>query len=211
MSHERALIARGEVVVGLDEVGRGSLAGPLVVGAVALRTGDQPPGGLDDSKALSARQREVLAPQLEQWADGWSLGWVSAAEIDAWGLSLALSVAATRALDVLSSRPSFALLDGPYNFLRAPRDVAFGVEAPPTPYAGLAHETIVRGDSHSAAIAAASVLAKVRRDQFMRELHAECPSYGWDANKGYASAAHVAALRELGPSIHHRRTWKLPN
>lgn len=211
MSHERALIERGEVVVGIDEVGRGSLAGPLVVGAVVLCSVADPPEGLDDSKALSPRQREALAPQLDAWVDGWSLGWVSAGEIDDWGLALALSVAATRALDGLSLLPSFALVDGSHNFLRAPRDVAFGVDAPPTPYADLAHTTIVKGDSASAAIAAASVLAKVQRDQYMRELHTRCPWYDWDANKGYGSAAHVAALRSLGPSPHHRRSWKLPN
>ena len=211
MSHERALIGHGEVVVGLDEVGRGSLAGPVVVGAVVLGDLVDPPRGLDDSKALSPRQRETLAPLLETWVDAWSLGWASAAEIDEWGLSLALSAAANRALDALTRRPSFALIDGAHNFLRAPRDVAFGVDSPPAPYAGLAHRTIVRGDSASAAIAAASVLAKVRRDQFMRELHAQCPLYGWDANKGYGSAAHLAALRAYGPSEHHRRSWKLPN
>ena len=211
MSHERVLFARGEVVVGLDEVGRGSLAGPLVVGAVALCADVDPPEGLDDSKALSARQREALAPQLEQWVDAWSLGWVSAEEIDAWGLSLSLSVAASRAIGALAREPSFALVDGAYNFLRPPRDIALGSDVPPTPFAGLACETIVRGDSQSAAIAAASVIAKVRRDRYMRELHAECPSFGWDANKGYGSSAHLAALREHGPSIHHRRTWKLPN
>lgn len=211
MSHERALIARGEVVVGIDEVGRGSLAGPLVVGAVALGTLADPPEGLDDSKALSPRQREALVPQLEAWVDGWSLGWVTAGEIDAWGLALALSVAASRALDELSPQPSFALVDGTHNFLRAPRDVALGVDAPSTPYAGLAHSTIVRGDAASAVIAAASVLAKVHRDQFMRELHAQCPHYAWDANKGYGSAAHLEALRTFGPSPHHRRSWKLPN
>ena len=210
MSHERGLIARGEVVVGLDEVGRGSLAGPVVVGAVVLRKVDDPPVGLNDSKALRARQREALVPQIQRWVDCWSLGWASAAEIDEWGLSRALSVAATRALDALADPPSFALVDGSYNFLRAPRDVAFGVEAPPSPYEGLAHETIVRGDSASAAIAAASVVAKVHRDQFMRELHVECPAYGWNANKGYGSATHLAALREYGPSVHHRRSWKLP-
>ena len=211
MCHERALIARGEIVVGLDEVGRGSLAGPLVVGAVTLRALVEPPAGLNDSKALSARQREALVPRLRDWVDSWSLGWVSPAEIDEWGLSLALSVAATRAIDGLSHPPSFALIDGPHNFLRAPRDVAFGVVAPATPYAALAHATLVKGDSASASIAAASVLAKVHRDQFMRELHAKCPWYAWEANKGYGSAAHLAALRERGPSIHHRRSWKLPN
>ena len=211
MIYERALIERGELVVGLDEVGRGSLAGPLVVGAVTLHVAVDPPPGLDDSKALSPRQREALVPQLEDWVDEWSLGWVSPAEIDEWGLARALSTAATRAIDGLRRRPSFALIDGAQNFLRAPRDVAFGVDAPPAPYGALAHTTIVKGDSASATIAAASVFAKVSRDQFMRELHARCPLYGWDANKGYGSATHLAALRELGPSEHHRRSWKLPN
>ncbi|MHB8827784.1 MAG: ribonuclease HII [Acidimicrobiales bacterium] len=209
--NERALISRGDVVVGLDEVGRGSLAGPLVVGAVTLSVVKDPPGGLNDSKALSPRQREALVPELERWCDEWSLGWVSAVEIDEWGLAMALSVAANRALDGLTCRPSFALVDGPYNFLRAPRDVPIGVDAPPSLYADLAHTTIVKGDSTSAVIAAASVVAKVRRDQYMRELHAQCPYYAWESNKGYGSAAHLTALRALGPSNHHRRSWKLPN
>ncbi len=211
LRHERALISRGDVVVGLDEVGRGSLAGPLVVGAVTLSVVKDPPEGLDDSKALSPRQRETLVPELERWCDEWSLGWASAVEIDEWGLAMALSVAATRAINGLARRPSFALVDGSHNFLRAPRDVSFGVDAPPAAYADLAHTTIVRGDSASAVIAAASVIAKVRRDQYMRELHAQCPHYAWESNKGYGSAAHLTALRALGPSVHHRRSWKLPN
>ena len=126
MGHERALIGRGEVVVGLDEVGRGSLAGPLAVGAVVLGDVREPPRGLTDSKALSPRQREELAPRVREWARDWSLGWASAREIDAWGLRVALSVAATRAVAGLTVAPSFALIDGPVNFLRLPRDIAMG-------------------------------------------------------------------------------------
>lgn len=209
MGHERALIARGEVVVGLDEVGRGSLAGPLAVGAVVLGEVLEAPEGLTDSKALSPRQREVLAPRVREWALDWSLGWASAPEIDAWGLSVALSVAATRAVAGLTVTPSYALIDGPHNFLRLPRDVAMDATIPVASYAALPHETLVKGDARSAVIAGASVIAKVARDALMRELHATHPSYGWDENKGYGTLAHRNSIRTNGPTAHHRQTWKL--
>ncbi len=209
MGHERALLARGQVVVGLDEVGRGSLAGPLAVGAVVVDDEREPPHGLADSKALTPRRREALVPLLCEWARDWSLGWASAREIDEWGIRLALSVAATRALDALMVTPSYALIDGPINFLRPPRDVALGTDVPPTPYAALAHDTLVKGDARSAVIAAASVIAKVARDEVMRELHVLHPSFGWDENKGYGTAAHRASIRAVGPTAQHRRTWKL--
>lgn len=210
-SFERKLVARGEVVVGLDEVGRGALAGPLTVGAVVVCTATPPPKGLDDSKALSDARRRALIGPLEGWAADWSLGSASPAEIDQWGMRLALAVAATRALDALTARPTHALIDGSFNLLRAPLDVAFGVEAPPRlDYAGLPATTIVRGDSRCASIAAASVLAKVARDETMIALGEQFPEYGWAANKGYGAAEHLAALRRSGATIHHRRSWNLP-
>lgn len=209
MARERVLIARGEVVVGLDEVGRGSLAGPLAVGAVVLRELHEPPKGLTDSKALSSRQRDELAPRVREWALDSSLGWTSAQEIDEWGLSVALSVAANRAVAGLAVTPSYALIDGPYNFLRLPRDVAMDAQIPEATYATLAHETLVKGDARSAVIAGASVIAKVARDALMRELHVAHPTYGWDENKGYGTAAHRKSIRANGPTLHHRQTWKL--
>jgi ribonuclease HII len=209
--HERALLERGEIVVGIDEVGRGALAGPMVLGAVVLTNASAPPETLNDSKLLTPLQREDLIGPLESWAADWSLGSVSAAEIDAWGLRLALAVAATRALDALRVRPSVALIDGSFNLLRAPEDIRFGVaRAPALSYGAMAATTIVKGDQRCASIAAASVLAKVHRDRLMVELDRDFNDYGWSSNKGYGAKVHMAALRRLGQTVHHRHSWQLP-
>ena len=208
---ERTLLARGEIVVGIDEVGRGALAGPMTVGAVAICGDSAPPEGLNDSKLLSAAQRESLVEPLRQWAAAWSLGSVSAGEIDAWGLRLALAVAATRAIDALSVVPTHALIDGSFNLLRAPLDVAFGhTFPPPLRYGALPVTTVVKGDRRCATIAAASVLAKVHRDAEMVVLDGERDEYGWASNKGYGAPLHLEALRREGPSNHHRQSWSLP-
>jgi ribonuclease HII len=210
LTFERPLLSRGEVVVGLDEVGRGALAGPLTIGAVVITEDASPPAGLTDSKALTAKQREALIQPLEYWAADWSLGSASALEIDRWGLRLALAVAATRALDGLSLTPTFALIDGSFNLLDAP--LRFGdndTDPPSLHFSHLAHTTIVKGDSQSATIAAASVLAKVQRDRAMDHLALEFPAYGWDANKGYGVPHHRTVLLDQGPCRHHRQTWRL--
>jgi ribonuclease HII len=209
--HERELLQRGKVVVGIDEVGRGALAGPLVVGAVVVTDLSLPPEALNDSKLLTPGVREELVEPLERWAADWSLGSVSAGEIDAWGLRLALAVAATRALDGLRVRPNVALIDGSFNLLRAPIDVAFGVDHPPKlRYRSLPTTTIVKGDRCCASIAAASVLAKVHRDRVMVELGRDFTDYGWSSNKGYGARQHMEALRRLGQTDHHRHSWQLP-
>jgi ribonuclease HII len=208
---ERPLLERGEVVVGIDEVGRGALAGPLTVGAVVLTCCDSPPETLNDSKLLSATRREALVEPLEQWAADWSLGSVSASEIDGWGLRLALAVAATRALDGLQVRPTYALIDGSFNLLRAPTDVGFGQLMPPElSYQSIRATTVIKGDQKCASIAAASVLAKVHRDAVMVDLDRQFEAFGWAANKGYGAASHLEALREWGPNVHHRQSWRLP-
>lgn len=209
MALERSLLAEGHLVVGLDEVGRGALAGPLTVGAVVLSGDASPPSGLRDSKALSARQREALVEPIERWCAASSLGSVSAEEIDEWGLRFALAVAATRAIAGLPIRPTHALVDGSFNVLDAPPRLDEGASTPALTYAALAHTTVVRGDARCAAIAAASVLAKVQRDRTMRLLAEEYPVYGWDANKGYGVAAHRAAIEDRGPCGYHRRSWRL--
>ncbi len=211
MVHEREALYSGRVVVGIDEVGRGALAGPLCVGAVVLESDAEPPAGLDDSKALSAAQRDALVDPLEEWVAAWSLGWASAQEIDWWGLRVALAVAANRALGNLTVRPNFCLVDGAVNLLRAPLDQLF--EAPPAPalfYTTLDCRPVVRGDAACASIAAASVLAKVSRDRAMVDLDESHPAYGWRRNKGYGAPEHLAALRRLGPTALHRRSWHLP-
>jgi ribonuclease HII len=211
LEFERALLARGEVVVGVDEVGRGALAGPMTVGAVVVRVDDRPPEGLNDSKLLSPARREALVEPLHQWAAEWSLGSVSAAEIDDWGLRLALAVAATRALNGLHLAPTHALIDGSFNLLRSPLDVGFAVAAPPPlRYATMAFTTLVKGDQRSATIAAAAVLAKVHRDAVMVALHEEFCEYQWASNKGYGAPEHLEAIRRRGPNVHHRKTWHLP-
>ncbi|MFZ1062036.1 MAG: ribonuclease HII [Acidimicrobiales bacterium] len=210
MTFERALIERGEVVVGVDEVGRGALAGPLMVGAVVLGGLRAVPRGLKDSKALTPGQRQDLVVPIREWADDWSIGEASAEEIDAWGLRVALAVAATRALDRLRTRPTFALLDGPFNLLSAPAASATAPALPELRYRALPFEPVVKGDSRCATIAAASVIAKVARDAVMVDLDEGFPAYGWAANKGYGSLAHRRALERVGPCSLHRRTWALP-
>lgn len=209
--YERALLKKGEVVVGLDEVGRGALAGPMTVGAVVLRTASPAPLGLDDSKALTPERRSALVEPIVLWAESWSLGSVSAAEIDEWGLRLALAVAATRALEGLATPPTYALIDGSFNLLRSPLNVRLGASAPPPlRYEALPMTTIVRGDATCAVIAAASVLAKVHRDAFMVDLDEQCRGYHWARNKGYGAPEHLEAIRRRGPSDFHRKTWNLP-
>ncbi len=211
LEFERALLGRGEIVVGIDEVGRGALAGPLTVGAVVICHESSPPPGLNDSKLLSAAQRESLVEPLRAWAAAWSLGSVSAREIDAWGLRLALAVAATRAMNALAITPTHALIDGSFNLLRAPLDVALGhAFPPPLRYGSLPATTVVKGDRKCATIAAAAVLAKVHRDAIMVDLDRERDEYGWASNKGYGAPRHLEALRREGPSRHHRQSWSLP-
>jgi ribonuclease HII len=182
----------------------------MTIGAVVI-TEDAPwPLGLTDSKALTPKHREALVEPLERWAAAWSLGSVSAAEIDRWGLRLALAVAATRALDGLSLMPSHALIDGSFNLLDAPLRLGDEeLEPPSLHFAHLPHTTLVKGDGRSATIAAASVLAKVQRDRAMKRLALEFPAYGWDANKGYGAPHHLKAIIDQGPCNYHRRTWRL--
>ncbi|MHB8380543.1 MAG: ribonuclease HII [Acidimicrobiales bacterium] len=211
LEFERVLLDRGEVVVGIDEVGRGALAGPMTVGAVVIREGISPPDGLNDSKLLTPAQRTALVGPLTRWASAWSLGSVSAREIDEWGLRLALAVAATRALGDLPMTPTHALIDGSFNLLRSPLDVRFGAsEPPPLLYNALPATIIVKGDQRCATIAAAAVLAKVHRDALMVSLHEEFGDYQWARNKGYGAPEHLEGLRRRGPSEHHRTTWNLP-
>ncbi|MFI5035909.1 MAG: ribonuclease HII, partial [Acidimicrobiales bacterium] len=195
----------------VDEVGRGALAGPLTVGAVVVTDDAPPPTGLADSKALTPAQREALVEPIRAWASAWSLGWASAEEVDQWGLRTALAVAATRALANLPTDPDLCLIDGAVNLLRAAVDQPPGRPAPPAlAFATLDCRPIVRGDGACASIAAASVLAKVARDDAMVLLDRDHPAYGWARNKGYGVPEHLAALARLGPTELHRRTWRLP-
>jgi ribonuclease HII len=202
LEYEAVELAHGPVV-GIDEVGRGALAGPLMVGAVVIDALRDAPDGLADSKVLTARQREALVPLIEEWASAVAVGVVSAREIDGWGLRVALAVATDRALSALAMSPARALIDGPLNLLRPPQVMTFDT-LPPLRWATL------RGDQCAATISAAAIVAKVRRDALMRELHVLSPLYGWRANKGYGSLEHRRALAAFGPTPWHRWTWSLP-
>jgi ribonuclease HII len=209
LDYEERELRRGPVV-GIDEVGRGALAGPVMVGAVVLDELRDAPEGIADSKALSPSQRERLVPLIEQWASSVAVGVASAHEIDEWGLCTALAVATDRALSALSLAPRGALIDGPVNLLRASTAMVFGEAPPPMAWDELPVVTVVRGDQRCASISAAAIIAKVRRDALMRELHEKSPLYGWYTNKGYGSLEHRRSLARYGPTRWHRRSWALP-
>jgi ribonuclease HII len=186
---ETAARRRGLTVAGVDEAGRGPLAGPVVAAAVILDPARIPPG-LDDSKKLSRRAREALAGLLLAMAEV-SVGEASVEEIDALNILRASHLAMTRALSGLNAAPGFALIDG--NLV--PRGCPVPAEA------------VVKGDARCLSIAAASVVAKVTRDRVMVDLAQQFPGYGWERNMGYPSPGHLAALKSLGPTPFHRRSF----
>lgn len=177
------------LVAGLDEVGRGCIAGPVYAAAVIF-----PPGrrirGLDDSKKLSAAQREALVPKIQARAIAWALGVASLEEIERINILRASLLAMQRAVAALAVQPQSAQVDGVH-----------------APVLNCPVETIVGGDARVAAIMAASVLAKVARDAEMRRLDAEHPGYGFAQHKGYFTLEHQVALRRLGPCAIHRRLF----
>jgi ribonuclease HII len=188
-------------VIGCDEVGRGAIAGPVAVGlcVVDVSVGAMPVG-LRDSKLLTEKRREELAPLAASWALFSAVGLATAAEVDAVGIIAALGLAGKRALVSLHEagaavRDGMILLDGSHDWLSP---------ALATP---LAITTRVKADRDCASVAAASVVAKVHRDRLMIDAHEQTPGYGWASNKGYGSADHFAAIAELGATDFHRRTW----
>ncbi len=213
LGYESALWDAGaRVVVGIDEVGRGALAGPVSVGLVAVARCDAWPDGLADSKQLTSRAREALIAPLSSFGVGRAVGHATAAEIDQVGIIAALRLAGLRGLHALAADgivPDAILLDGTHDWLTSPPAALFadatGDEAITPPVT-----MVVKGDGLCASIAAASVIAKVERDGLMRAAHVEHPHFGWDGNKGYGAAAHLDAIREHGPSEWHRVSWKLP-
>jgi ribonuclease HII len=178
----------------VDEAGRGPLAGPVVAAAVILDTA-RPIPGLADSKQLSPARREVLALEVRARSLAWGLGWADAAEVDALNVLQATFLAMRRALLALHAVPVHVVVDG----ARCPslQGLAFDCTV----------ESVVRGDAMVASVSAASILAKTARDACMRELDLRYPGYGFGDHKGYPTAAHVAALRRLGPSPVHRRSY----
>lgn len=184
-----AAAAQQTPVAGADEVGRGALFGPVVAGAVIL--GDCFDWtGLNDSKKLSARRRSVLSERIQASAAAWSIGVASVEEIDRLNIRMATHLAIRRAVAGLRLVPRLVLVDG----IDEPLD-------------GVPQRAIVKGDSRSVSIAAASIIAKVRRDSMIEEWDATCPGFGLKENKGYGSAEHLAALRRLGPTPFHRKTF----
>ena len=207
---ERRLLREGATVVAaVDEVGRGALSGPVTVGVVLVTSRTRSaPARVRDSKALPARVREDLVPLIQRWAAGYAVAHASALEVDERGVVAALRLAGHRALRSLELRPDVILLDGAHDYLTAP-SAPLLVESPDEFDDLPAVMTVVRADVSCAAVAAASVLAKVSRDALMCELAHQFPHYGWQENKGYATEGHRRALAEFGPTPLHRRTWHL--
>ena len=218
---ERTLLRTYALVGGMDEVGRGSLAGPVTIGLAIVSddTIQTFPPGLADSKQLTARRREELVAPCRTWLTDHAVAHASPREIDVLGIIGALRLAGRRALAQVASRghlPGAVILDGSTDWLSCPDDGQPGfplltdVGGLPALDAGLVPpvRTEVRGDARCAVVAAASVLAKVERDALMVGL--PDPGYDWASNKGYASAAHVAGLARLGAAEQHRRSWRLP-
>jgi ribonuclease HII len=219
LRQERALLASGaRLVAGMDEVGRGALAGPVSVGVVVVdadtRTG---PKGVADSKLLTPLAREAIAPAVRRWAVAWAVGHASPAEIDELGIIAALRTAGRRALAQVRLQCGaidVVVLDGQHDWLSAPAldlDLfaaaeALAVDEDPLPTV----RTLVKADMTCTSVAAASVLAKVERDAILVELAKEHPEYAWDQNKGYSAQAHMDALGLYGPTPQHRRSWNLP-
>jgi ribonuclease HII len=217
LRHERLLLREGAVLVaGMDEVGRGSLAGPVSVGVVVVDASTRSaPRGVADSKLLTPAARTALLPALGRWGLARAVGHASAAEIDELGIIAALRLAGTRALSTVHDvvgPVDVVLLDGSHDWLTPPAaelDLFAAVAEVPTSPAPRVRMR-VKADRTCASVAAASVLAKCERDALMVGLAPQHPAYRWDDNKGYASPDHLAALRELGPSVLHRRSWRLP-
>ncbi len=192
--HEKRHLARLEgaepaLICGVDEAGRGPLAGPVVAAAVILKYGCIPKG-LNDSKKLSEEDREALFPRIQEMAVAVGVGEASVGEIDLMNIRQATHLAMARAVRALPVQAHFAMVDGN--------------DAPALP---CPCETLIGGDGLSVSIAAASIVAKVTRDRMMTALHNEHPGYNWRSNKGYGTPDHLAGLRSCGVTIHHRRSF----
>jgi ribonuclease HII len=180
------------IEAGCDEAGRGCLAGPVVAAAVILPKNYRHPV-LNDSKKLTAKQRNILREEIIKSAISWNVAFVDNREIDEMNILRASIKAMHMAIDGLSKKPQFLLIDGNSFF----------------PYKGIKHKTIIKGDALFLSIAAASVLAKTFRDEFMDKLHIDFPYYGWNKNKGYATAFHREAIKQFGITDHHRKSFSL--
>jgi len=188
---EKKAYAQGyRVVAGVDEAGRGPLAGPVVAAAAILNAG-HPIAGLDDSKKLTPKKRDTLFDTLQAEAVAWGVGMAGPAEIDDVNILQASLLAMKRAVADMAMQPDFLLIDGLFKI-----------------FSPLPQEAITKGDSRSASIAAASIIAKVTRDRLMQTYHKTYPEYGFAGHKGYPTKAHKAAIRQYGCCPIHRRTFK---
>jgi ribonuclease HII len=229
LKYETALWDGGaSIVAGVDEVGRGALAGPVSVGIVAVERCDSWPVGLADSKLLSPKRRDAMNEVLADYGVARAVGHSSPQEIDAVGIVAALRLAGNRALAAIAAsgvQVDAILLDGKHDWLTPPPDDLFaassgyfadghfadgaaGHDAAGAPLPPVT--MVIKGDNLCASIAAGSVIAKVERDVMMTDLHVRHPGYGWDGNKGYGAEGHLAAIRTHGATDEHRRSWKLP-
>jgi len=207
---ERELISAGaKYVAGVDEVGRGALAGPVSVGvAIVGAETPQVPPGLRDSKQISRVAREKLIAPVSAWVLEYAIGHVAASEIDQIGIVPALRLAWVRAHRQLSIKPDHVILDGKHNWILEPESDLFT-----TPISDIVVPVTmkVKADAACASVSAASVLAKVARDDLMREAALIYPDFGWEGNVGYGSSDHMAAIARLGPTDLHRKSWNLPS
>ena len=214
LDYERRFRGSGaRLLAGIDEVGRGALAGPVSVGiAVIDLEAQELLADVRDSKLLKVADRERLEPLVRSWSVASAVGHATAGEIDAVGIVGALRLAGNRAWSAvlaLGVTPDVVLLDGSHNWLSPPAQPSIFDEGPVEPGCDAPVHTLVKADMQCLSVAAASVIAKVERDQQMRGLHTEYPGFGWDVNKGYATAIHRDALRAAGPTPYHRVSWNL--
>ena len=195
MTPDMALLSfleKNRIEAGCDEAGRGCLAGPVYAAAVILAP-DYHNNALNDSKQLTEKQREALRPVIENESIAWAIGVASPQEIDRMNILKASLLAMHRAIEQLKVVPEHLLIDG-NRF---------------TPYPCIPHTTIVKGDSKYLSIAAASILAKTHRDEYMNQVHTDYPDYKWNENKGYPTQAHRYAIRWHGITPHHRKSFTL--
>jgi len=202
---ERRLLGECGLIISLDEVGRGALAGPVAVGAAVMDASGarrRVPEGLRDSKLVTEKRRPEVAARAAAWVQASAVGWASAAEVDEVGIMRALGLAASRAVQAVADQgavvaDALVLLDGNHDYVSKVHPVPLRVRP------------VIKADRDCASVSAASVIAKVARDGYMAEIHETHPAYQWNRNKGYASAEHRDAIRDIGLSPFHRSSWAI--
>jgi len=205
LARERAAWREGRLLVGVDEVGRGPLAGPVVAAAVVFPEGCRKVRGLRDSKVLPERRRDELAAIVRAKALAIGVGAASAREIDRFNIRVASAIAMRRAVG--RCLRALGLVPGSPAPAEPPRQCWILIDGLPLPEIGLIHDALVDGDARCHSVAAAAVVAKTVRDALMHRLAVRYPGYGWETNVGYATESHQEGLRRLGPTRHHRRSF----